>query len=286
MNRSLVFAALFLAAIPARAQVEVELKFRRLQYIAHEPVLATVTITNLAGRDIVLHDQDDQHWYGFEVTGDADRLLAPLHQTLEPPLTIATGTSVTRKIDVTSRFPVGDPGTYHVRANVYFADLNKYFYAPAKVFEVTTAHPIWRQTVGAPNDGERTYSLMTNRFPDHTSLYVQVEDKSHGLVYGTYSLGRVIEFDEPHAEIDRDNTLHVLQCAAPRIWAYSVVGLDGKLLRHASYAQIRSSPRLERSPTGVVTVAGGVPDIPAAPNPSNRSIPKLSDRPANQPPAD
>ena len=69
---------------------------------------------------------------------------------------------------------------------------------------------------------------MTNRFPDHTSLYVRVEDKENSLVYATYSLGRVISFDEPHAEVDRKNRLHVLQCSAPRMWSYSVVDLDGR----------------------------------------------------------
>ncbi len=288
MNRTLTCAALFFVALSAQAQIQVDLKFKRLQYIAYEPVIATVTITNLAGRDIELRDEGDQHWYGFEVTGNGDRTLGPLVQTAEAPLPIAAGTSVTRKIDLTKRFPVGDLGVYHVRANVYFADLNKYFYARAKVFEVTTARPIWQQTVGAPgrasSDGQRTYSLMTNRFPDHTSLYVRVEDKSQGLVYATYSLGRVIAFDEPHAEIDRANQLHVLQCAAPRIWAYSIVGLDGKLIKHTSYAQTRSSPRLLRMADGTITVSGGVPDVPVAP--TGRAIPKLSDRPADLPPED
>jgi hypothetical protein len=55
--------------------------------------------------------------------------------------------------------------------------------------------------VGDPaSNGARTYSLMTNRFPDHTSLYVRVEDKQNSLVYATFSLGRVISFDEPHAK--------------------------------------------------------------------------------------
>ena len=55
-----------------------ELKFKRLQYVAHEPVLATVKITNLAGRDIDLHDEKGQHWFGFEVNAGEGRLLAPL----------------------------------------------------------------------------------------------------------------------------------------------------------------------------------------------------------------
>ena len=137
MTRSLVFTALFLVALPAQGQIQVDLKFKRLQYIAFEPVIATVKITNMAGRDILLRDANDQHWHGFEVTATEGRVLAPLKEASEPPLKIAAGTSVTRKINLMPLFPISDLGVYHVRANVFFADLNKFFYAPAKVFEVT-----------------------------------------------------------------------------------------------------------------------------------------------------
>ena len=56
MIRSLAFALLFLLAVTAQGQIQVDLKFKRLQYIAYEPVLATITITNLAGREVELHD--------------------------------------------------------------------------------------------------------------------------------------------------------------------------------------------------------------------------------------
>lgn len=287
MTRIFPCVALFFVALSAQAQIQIDLKFKRLQYIAFEPVIATVKITNLAGRDIELHDADDQHWFGFEVTVGDGRTLGPTVQMPEPPLQIAAGTSVTRKIDLGKRFPVADLGVYHVRPNVYFADLNKYFYAQAKVFEVTTARPIWQKTVGLPTgDGERTYSLMTNRFADHTSLYARVEDKANGLVYSTYSLGRLISYDEPHAEIDRENQLHVLQCSAPRMWTYSLVGLDGRLLKHGSYAEARSTPRLRRMADGSVKVAGGILDVPVVPATNGKAIPKLSDRPLDLPPED
>jgi len=287
MIRSLVCTLLLLVAATAQGQIQVDLKFKRLQYIAYEPVIATVTITNLAGRDIELRDESDQRWYGFEVTANEGRTLAPLKPASEPPLKIAAGTSVTRKINLTQLFPVTDLGVYHVRANVFFADFNKFFYARAKVFEVTTARPIWQRTVGDPGShGVRTYSLMTNRFPDHTSLYVRVEDKENSLVYSTYSLGRLISFDEPHAEVDRENQLHVLQCSAPRIWSYSVIGLDGRLLKHATYSQTRSSPHLRRAADGAVVLSGGMLDVPVAPAVAKRAVPKLSDRPADLPPED
>src|SRR2546421_1278054 len=126
-------AALFFLAATAHAQIQVELKFKRLQYIAHEPIIASIKITNLAGRDIDLHDDSGQHWFGFEVTAGEGRLLAPLQQAAaEPSLQVEAGKTVTRKVNLTSLYPVDDFGAYHVRANVYFPDLNKFFYSATK----------------------------------------------------------------------------------------------------------------------------------------------------------
>jgi hypothetical protein len=279
-------AAIFFLAATAQAQIQVELKFKRLQYIAHEPILATVTIANNSGRDIDLHDDSGQHWFGFEINAGEGRLLAPLRQdadAAEPALHVEAGKTVTRKINLTALYPVHDFGAYHVRANVFFPDLNKFFYSTTKVFQVTDARPIWQKTVGVPEgmpgSGEaRTYSLLSNRFVDHTSLYVRVENRDNGVVYTTFSLGRTISNEEPQAEIDRSNQLHVLHCAAPRSWAYSHVGLNGELLTHSTFLETKTRPRLRRTPDGSIAVNGGVLDVPIAE--SKRSpAPKLSDRP-------
>jgi hypothetical protein len=283
MFRIQLAAVLFLAAT-AQAQIQVELKFKRLQYIAHEPILATVTIANNSGRDIDLHDDSGQHWFGFEINAGEGRLLAPLRQdAAEPALHVETGKTVTRKINLTALYPVHDFGAYHVRANVFFPDLNKFFYSTTKVFQVTDARPIWQKTVGVPEgmsgSGEaRTYSLLSNRFVDHTSLYVRVENRDNGVVYTTYSLGRIISNEDPQVEIDRANQLHVLHCAAPRSWAYSHVGLNGELLAHSTFLETKTRPRLRHTPDGSIAVNGGMLDVPIAES-KRTPAPKLSDRP-------
>jgi hypothetical protein len=277
-----------LFGVRAEAQIQVDLKFKRLQYIAYEPVTVTLSITNLAGRDIELHNASGQSWLGFEVTGSEGQPIAPISaENGQAPLKIEAGQRVTHQINLTPLYPVHDFGTYHVRTNVYFADLGKFFYSPTRVFEVTDARPIWQQTVGIP-DGRtapgnvRTYSLLTNRFPDHTSLYVRVQDKDSGIVYATYSLGRVIAFEEPQAEIDQANQLHVLHCSAPRAWAYSHVGLNGELLAHSSFLETKTRPRLARGENGDVAVRGGTIEAPPAQS-SRGTAPKLSGRPPAPP---
>ena len=286
LRRLLPLLFVFAFAAAAEAQLQVDLKFKRLQYIAYEPVVATIAITNLAGRDIELHDADGQSWLGFEITGSEEQPIGPLNgANREPPLRIQAGQRVTRQVDLTPLYPINEYGGYHVRTNIYFADLQKFFYSGTRVFEVTDARPIWQQTVGVPDGGGsgdvRTYSLMTNRFPDHTSLYVRVQDKDTGVVYATYSLGRTISFEQPQAEIDRANQLHVLHCAAPRAWSYARVGLNGELLEHTSFMETKTRPRLVHSGGGEVAVRGGMVEAPA--QSSGSKAPKLSARPPGGP---
>ena len=283
----LLFCVSVLAAT-AHAQVQVELKFKRLQYVAHEPIMAEVKITNLAGRDIELRNANGERWFGFEVTtGEDGRHLGSAQLDPEPPLRIETGTTVTRKVNLTPIFPVHDLGPYHVRANVFFADLNKFFYSQAKVFHVGDARPIWQRTVGVPDGvagagGTRTYSLLSNRFPDHTKLYVRVEDKDTGAVYSTYPIGRAISYDEPQVELDRANQLHVLHCAAPRTWAYSRVGLNGELIARSTIMETKTRPRLRRAEDGAVAIRGGMLEAPASRSPQSPAS-KLSARPPATP---
>jgi hypothetical protein len=166
---------------------------------------------------------------------------------------------------------------------VFFPDLNKFFYSTTKVFQVTDARAIWQKTVGIPDGmpgaGDvRTYSLLSNRFPDHTAIYVRVENKNSGVVYMTYSLGRIIANEEPQAELDRANQLHVLHCAAPRTWAYSHIGLNGELLAHSTFLETKSRPRLRHTADGAIAVNGGIQDVPIAES-KRKLAPKLSDRP-------
>lgn len=276
--------AFFALAPGAHAQVQVQLKFSRLQYIADEPLIATIAITNRAGRDIDLQNTEGQEWFGFEITRGEGETIGPSQPAENEPLHLGAGQTVTRKINLTPLFPVQDFGVYHVRAHVYFAEFGRYFYSPAKVVEVTTAKPIWKQSVGVPDatpqTGDvRTYSLLTNRFADHSSLYVRVEDETRGTVYATYPLGHIISFDEPHAEIDQRNRLHVPQCVAPRTWSSATIGLDGQLLARETFLETKTRPHFKRTAEGDITIVGGMRDVPAAAKAGQAEIPKLSTRP-------
>src|SRR6202023_808579 len=114
MKSAAYCAVLFFVAGSALAQIQVDLKLPRLQYIAYEPVVATIGITNLAGRDIDLHDVSGQPWFGFEVTGQDGQLIGILKtDPIQPALKIETGKRVTQKINIAALFAVHDFGAYH-----------------------------------------------------------------------------------------------------------------------------------------------------------------------------
>jgi hypothetical protein len=111
-----------------------------------------------------------------------------------------------------------------------------------------------------------------------------VQDKDTGVVYATYSLGRTIAFEQPQAEIDRANQLHVLHCEAPRAWSYARVGLNGELLEHSSFMETKTRPHLFHSGGGEVAVRGGTVEAPV--KSSGNKAPKLSARPPREPTKD
>src|SRR5438876_1044630 len=130
MKRALPFACLFFLVARVEAQIQVDLRLKRLQHIAYEPVMATLGITNLAGRDVDLHHADGQPWFGLEVTGSEGQPIAPVTtDSTQLPLKIEAGKRVTQRINLASLYPVHDFGTYHVRAHVYCAAPRSWAYS-------------------------------------------------------------------------------------------------------------------------------------------------------------
>ena len=108
-------AALALACLlgvrDAGAQVQVSIKLSRHTYILYEPIIATVDITNLAGRDLVFEDAPGKQWFNMEITTLDGALLPPTDPDYKlQPLTVPAGQTVSRKINLTPLFPIREDG--------------------------------------------------------------------------------------------------------------------------------------------------------------------------------
>ena len=291
--RRLVFAvALFGILFPflqsLRAQVLVDLSIKRNIYIAYEPLLVTVRITNLSGNTLLLADVEGKKWFGFDIETLDGRPIPPRDPNYEiQPLKLAPGESIARTVNLTQLYPMSDFGSYRVRASVYAAELSNYFSSPPLTVEITEGRLLWEQTVGVPGteglqSSSRTISLLSERLADRTDLYLRIQDKAAGIVYCTHRLGDYIAFGKPEIMLDTSNTIHVLQNNIPREFIYSKIALNGKILDRVSLNAPKDRPRLQHTQDGNIVVVGGIPFDPRA-TPTPAQIPNLSDRPVALP---
>ena len=276
--------AILSTTISVRAQVLVDLSIKRSLYIAYEPLLATVRITNLSGNKLLLADVEGKKWFSFHIETLEGRPIPPTDPNYEiPPLQLGSGESISRTVNLTQLYPLSDFGSYRVKAAVYAAELNAYFSSPPLTVEITEGRLLWEQTVGVPQRGgsagaSRTISLLSHRLSEHTDLYLRIADKEAGIVYCTHRLGDFIAYGKPEVILDAENTVHVLQNSSPHQFIYSKVGLDGKILERSSFQSIKDRPQLRRATDGTVVVVGGIFFDPRA-TPTPSVIAKLSDRP-------
>jgi len=281
----LALLVLFGCVQPLHAQLQVSMEIKRHFLMVYEPIMVTVTIKNLAGRDVTLTDSPTQSWFGFQINRADGQLVPPLDPNYRlEPLTIAAGETIKRRLMLNSLFPVHELGLYRIRAVVYFSAMEKYFQSSLANLELSEGKTIWQQTVGVPDGmpgagGTRRLSLLSFRQAEYTYIYARVEDVDGGVVYAATPLGRVIAGLEPDVQVDLKNNLHVMQVAGAKSYRYTCLSVNGEVLAQANYFSVKERPTLRRNAAGTVTVLGGqiqgAPPAPGEAKPMN----KLSDRP-------
>jgi hypothetical protein len=282
----LLLVLAFAFAAEARAQLMVDLQIKRRVFMAHEPILATVVIRNNAGRDIILADtQEGGQWFSFHITADNGRLLTPrdIHYEIEP-LQIRSGEAAKRTVNLTQLFPLGDFGSYRIKASIFFPGVGKYFSSKFDSFGVMEGKLIWSQTVGVPDGvegerGARKMSLLTMEMDKGRALYVRVEGDD-GVVYGCYNLGRMAEGIAPDAKFDSGNNLAVLHLIGPKTYLLSRIGVNGNFQGQSTYVTPKSQPFLRRTDGGLLQIVGAIRQQDNVAKALPVTVPKVSDRPA------
>jgi hypothetical protein len=270
------------------AQLQVDINLKRSLYISYEPILITVSLTNLSGNPLPLSDADGNHWFGFQIETLDGRPIAPrsLSYTNEP-LVLESGQKLSRTVNLTPLFPIGEFGGYRIRAAIYAHTLKRYFNSPPLNIEITDGRPIFQKTVGVPEGmpgaGEtRNITVLTHRLPNSTQLYVRIENAKSGTIFCTHRLGRLVSYGTPEILLDKKNQIHVLQNVAPKAFLYSHIGLNGEVLGRKTYSQIMKRPILSESQDGTIQVIGAQEINPTA-EAAKPPVPSLSDRPVPLP---
>ena len=286
MNRLALSILLIGMLSAASAQLEVGLEMKRHIFMRGEPVEATVTIRNLAGKDVILHDAGGNQWFGLEII-KGDTPVGPFEANYQnAPQSVLSGSVVRRKIDILRLYPINEYGTYSIRAAIYFEETGKYISSGPLKVDVSEGHKMWTQTVGVPaskdSAGEyRVVSLLTFQQPKATNIYARVEDDRTGAVFGTYPLGRLVAGTNPAHEFDRDNTLHVFHMVGPGQYYLSKIGVNGEWLGQTVWHADKGRAIVRKKEDGRLVVVGATRTVETAqPGPD---VPRLSDRPVALP---
>ena len=264
---SLIFGLAGLMVFRAAAQVSVEIVTDQDQFLPSESVPLAVKITNRSGE--TLHLGADTSWLTFDVEAAENGIIVV--KNAEVPVIgefdLASSQVATKRVDLKPYFNLTRPGRYHVTATVRIKDWNETMASPAKTFDVIGGVKLWSQdfgmssaagtTNGAPE--VRKYALIkANYLRAQLQLYVQVSDESEAQVFNVVSLGRMVAFNEPEAQLDRNSNLHVLWQSGAHSFSYVVVKPDGSLAKQEIYDYVTTRPRLNMNDDSSVTVLGGV----------------------------
>ena len=287
MNRLTLSILLIGMLSAASAQLEVGLEMRRNIFMRGEPVEATVTVRNLAGKDVMLHYTDGKQWFGFEIMKGSDTPVAPLHADYanQTQMVLSSG-SIRRSVDLLQLYAINDYGTYTVRAAIYFSETGKYITSGQVRMDISEGRKIWTQTVGVPGTKDRAgeyhvVSLLAFQQTKDNTLYARVEDEQTGVVFGTYPLGRLLSGTNPGHEFDRDNTLHVFHMIGPGQYYLSKIGVNGEWLGQTVWHAEKGRAIVRRKDDGRMVIVGATRSS-EKPQPGP-DVPRLSDRPAGLP---
>jgi hypothetical protein len=271
------------------SQINVSLHLPRTSFLLNEPTIATLTISNLAGQDLLFEDSPDfGPWCHLELKALRGDFVSPRSEQISfPPLIVPSGKTINRTINISEFFFMEHPGQYKIRVGVFFTPTRAEFYTQA-TFNGDPGRIEWAQTVGIPQTGDnggkfRTFSLVTHQRPEGIFLYAKLEGKEEGIRFAPFFLGRLLSAMKPQPQFDASNNLYVFHASSDSTYVLSQIDVDTGKFGQALYRP--STPRagrpsMSKDAKGHLVISGGIRVHEEELTPKSTSKSLLSERPA------
>ncbi len=272
-----------LAAIPeVNAQLAIRLELSKSSYIVNEPIKANVYITNNAGREVTLSNQNGRPWLDFNISARG-RGVTPSRPTKYGAVIIATGKTVVRSVTLNSTYALDTMGNYMCQAYVQMPEAGRNGFISNRIsFNVMKGRVVWNQRAGVPGapDEIREFELLTYSGNRSIELFAHVTSVNRNQEIATIPLGKIISFRKPTGSLDGANNMHALYQVKPNMFGHSCI-TPGGIIRFTRYHKRGSGgdPRLTRFASGEVVVAGGVLYDPVAEEAQRKKVRNASERP-------
>ena len=272
-----------IASLPqAKAQVIVRLELAKSSYIINEPVKAIIYITNHAGRELTLSNENGRPWLDFNISSRG-RPVYPARRINYGAAIIPAGQTVARSVSLNVSYALEKMGSYTCQAYIKMPGSSTDGFASNRAhFTVTKGRVEWSQRIGVPDapDEIREYELLTFTGNRAMELFAHVTSTNRGQEIATIPLGKIISFRKPTGTLDAANNLHALYQVKPDLFGHSCITPSG-VLKFTTFHKRGASgdPRLMIFADGEVRIAGGVLFDPVAEEEARKKVRNASERP-------
>lgn len=268
----------------AQAQLSTVLQLSKSQYLAGEPVIATVTVTNHAGQELTFLGDGRMPWLTFILKDRKGEEVNPKGRVTFGKMTIKAGATMARQVDLSQIFLIDDPGNFSVTALVRMPKgYGEGSSTNRVIFNQSPGAIYMKQKVGIPGKAGQTreFRVITFSGEQNSEIYAQIIDGRTGRNVRTMLLGEVLMLRKPLVTVDHNQKLHILFLASPTLYVHCVVDTDGKLAtREVHQRGPQGDPQLLTFADGSVQVANSIPYNTKAAAEEKAKIRKASDRPA------
>ncbi|WP_411826249.1 hypothetical protein [Luteolibacter sp. AS25] len=281
---SFFLAVLFCVSTSLQAQLATSLRLSKKTYVAGEPVIAEIIITNHSGRELALASSRQLPWLAVTVTDSRGNPVATRRLNTFGAMKIKVGESLAKQVDLTQLFYLDNQGNYAVSAvvrdpseRVQGASTNRV------LFNLNPGRKYWSQKVGVNSDagsGTREFRLLVFTAGQKSQLFAQLIDSETGTKIRTFLLGDALMLRAPMITLDGKQRMHVMFMATPTMWVHCQVSADAKLVaRDIHQRAAQGDPVLMAYGDGSVRVVNSVPYDAAAVKEQESKIRKASERP-------
>lgn len=288
IQQSLKFIfAILLCAGSAQAQLSSSLKLVKKQHVTGEPVIAIVTVTNHAGRDLILQSDGRFQWLNFNVKTSNGTPINPRGRELFGPIQIAAGQTMAREVDLSQHFQLNQPGNFTVSAAIRLPNEQAEGTSTNRAFfNQSSGRLYWSQKVGIPGSSNqsRDFRILNFSGDSKPQIYAQIADGKTGQLIRTFLLGDVLMLRKPIVTLDRQQRMHLIFLATPVMWVHYVINTDGEVVNRQIHQRGPvGDPQLLVLADGSVQVSNSIPYDPVAAAEQKAKIHKASDRPKINP---
>jgi hypothetical protein len=248
---------IFSFCVQGLSQINMSMSLDRETYLLYEAIPVKVGLTNIGDQPIVLNNSFEgvSNWISFTILrSDGSKVRSEKDIQIQP-LSLPVGESRTVIVDIIPVYALRETGQYTLQTVITIPGM-KPFVTESRAFFIGKGDKFWSQE-RMENGAKRSYSLIKFLGKTESSIYARVEEPGTNTVYATQRLGRFTDFTSPVVKFDTTGALHIVHTVSGQTYRYSVIDVDGVLLKQEDRLIAGERPSLVSTENGGIKFIGG-----------------------------